>query len=135
MIDVCVAGELGVSLDWLAAIGRRQKESTSWVTALRDASFSGFPVRYTMREKDATQPFVTLEMTHMERGPVSEALFEIPSGYKETDFAMGGLSPEQQKAVSDARAKMRQALERMTPEQRKAYEDAMRKAGRPTPVP
>ena len=132
VIDVCVAGELGVSLDWLAAIGRRQKESTSWITALRNNSLSGFPVRYSMREKDATQPFVTMEMTKIERGPVSDALFEVPAGYKETDFAIGGLSPEQQKAVSDARAKMRQALDKMTPEQRKAYEDAMRKA-HPTP--
>lgn len=135
VIDVCVAGELGVSLDWIAAVGRRQKESTSWITALRNNSLSGFPVRYSMREKDATQPFVTLEMTKIDRGPVSEALFEVPAGYKETDFAMGGLSPEQQKAVSDARARMRAALEKMTPEQRKAYEDAMRKAGRPTPAP
>ena len=133
VIDVCVAGELGVSLDWIAAVGRRQKESTSWITALRNNSLSGFPVRYSMREKDAIQPFMTLEMTKIDRGPVSEALFEIPAGYKETDFAMGGLSPEQQKAVSDARAKMREALEKMTPEQRKAYEDAMRKSGRPTP--
>jgi len=133
VIDVCVAGELGVSLDWLTAIGRRQKESTSWITALRNNSLSGFPVRYSMREKDATQPFVTMEMTKIERGPVNAALFEVPAGYKETDFAIGGLSPEQQKAVSDARAKMRAALDRMTPEQRKAYEDAMKKAVRPTP--
>jgi len=135
VIDVCVAGELGVSLDWLAAVGRRQKESTSWITALRNNSLSGFPVRYSMREKDAAQPFVTMEMTKIDRGPVNDALFEVPAGYKETDFAMGGLSPEQQKAVSDARAKMREALDKMTPEQRKAYEDAMRKAGRPTPSP
>lgn len=133
VIDVCVAGELGVSLDWLAAIGRRQKESTSWITALRNNSLSGFPVRYSMREKDASQPFVTLEMTKIERGPVSDALFEVPPGYKETEFAIGGLSPEQQKAVSDARARMKAALDRMTPEQRKAYEDAMRKSVRPTP--
>lgn len=135
VIDVCVAGELGVSLDWLSTIGRRQKESTSWITALRNNSLAGFPVRYSMREKDAAQPFVTMEMTKIERGPVNAALFEVPAGYKETDFAIGGLSPEQQKAVSDARAKMRAALDRMTPEQRKAYEDAMRKAARPTPAP
>lgn len=135
VIDVCVAGELGVSLDWLAAVGRRQKESTSWITALRNNSLSGFPVRYSMREKDAAQPFVTMEMTKIDRGAVNDALFEVPAGYKETDFAIGGLSPEQQKAVSDARAKMRAALDKMTPEQRKAYEDAMRKAARPTPAP
>ena len=133
VIDVCVAGELSVSLDWLSAMGRKQKESTSWITALRNNSLAGFPVRYSMREKDAAQPFVTMEMTKIDRGPVNAALFEVPSGYKETDFAIGGLSPEQQKAVSDARAKMRAALERMTPEQRKAYEDAMKRATRPTP--
>lgn len=133
VIDVCVAGELGVSLDWLAAVGRRQKESTSWITALRNNSLSGFPVRYSMREKDAAQPFVTMEMTKIDRGPVNDALFEVPAGYKETEFAIGGLSPEQQKAVSDARAKMRAALDKMTPEQRKAYEDAMKRARQPTP--
>ncbi len=134
VIDVCVAGELGVSLDWLAAVGRRQKESTSWITALRNNSLSGFPVRYSMREKDASQPFVTMEMTKIDRGAVNDALFEVPAGYRETDFAIGGLSPEQQKAVSDARAKMRAALDKMTPEQRKAYEDAMRR-NRTTPTP
>ncbi len=133
VIDVCVAGELSVSLDWLSAMGRKQKESTSWITALRNNSLAGFPVRYSMREKDAAQPFVTMEMTKIDRGPVNAALFEVPAGYKETDFAIGGLSPEQQKAVSDARAKMRAALERMTPEQRKAYEDAMKRATHPTP--
>jgi hypothetical protein len=135
VIDVCVAGELGVSLDWLSAIGRHQKESTSWITALRNNSLSGFPVRYSMRQKDAPQPFVSMEMTKIDHGAVNEALFEVPAGYKETDFAIGGLSPEQQKAVSDARAKMRAALDKMTPEQRKAYEDAMRKTARPTPAP
>ncbi|HTR02038.1 MAG TPA: DUF4412 domain-containing protein [Thermoanaerobaculia bacterium] len=134
VISVCVAGEFNVSLDWLSAIGRRQKESTSWVAALRDSSLTGFPVRYSMKEKDAAQPFVTLEMTHIDRGPVAANLFEVPAGYKETDFAMGGLSPEQQKAVSDARARMRQVLDKMTPEQRKAYQDAMKK-GKATPTP
>jgi hypothetical protein len=135
MIDVCVAKEFAVSSDWLAALGRRQRENTSWMSQLRDSGLSGFPVRYSVRQKGATEPFVTMEVTHVEKGPVSEALFEVPAGYKETEFAMGGLSPEQQKAVSDARAKMRESLEHMTPEQRKAYEDAMKKYARPTPTP
>ena len=59
----------------------------------------------------------------------------MPAGYKQTEFAIGGLSPEQQKAVSDARTRMREALDRMTPEQRKAYEDAMKRYARPTPAP
>jgi hypothetical protein len=135
VIDVCVARDFAVSSDWLAALARRQKENSSWMTALRDNGLSGFPVRYAMRRKGATEPFMTMEVTHIEKGPVSAAHFEVPAGYKETEFAMGGLSPQQQKAVSDARAQMREALEHMTPEQRKAYEDAMRRAARPTPNP
>jgi hypothetical protein len=41
---------------------------------------------------------------------------------------MGGMTPEQQKAMA-------QALEHMTPEQRKAYADAMKRYGQPTPTP
>jgi hypothetical protein len=135
VIDVCVAKEFSVSSDWLAALGRRQKENTTWVGALRENGLIGFPVRYAMRAKGQTEPFVTMQVTRVERGPVSAALFEVPAGYKETDFAMGGLSPEQQKAVSDARARMREALDRMTPEQRKAYEDAMKRYAVATPTP
>ena len=137
VIDACVAKEFAVSNDWLAALGRRQKENTTWVGALRENGLTGFPVRFAMRGKGQTEPFVTMEVTKVERGPVSAAMFEVPAGYKETDFALGGLSPEQQKAASDARARMREALDRMTPEQRKAYEDAMKRHGiaAPTPTP
>lgn len=134
VIDVCVAKEFAVSGDWLAALGRRQRENTSWMSTLRDNGLVGFPVRYSVRQKGAAEPFVTMEVTRVTKGPVPEALFEVPAGYKETEFAMGGLSPEQQKSVSDARAKMREALAHMTPEQRKAYEDAMKKYA-PTPSP
>jgi hypothetical protein len=134
-IDVCVAKELAVSGDWLAALGRQQRENASWMSALRDNGLSGFPVRYSVRKKGAVDPIMTMEVTRVTKGPVPDALFEIPAGYKETEFAMGGLSPEQQKSVSDARAKMREALERMTPEQRKQYEDAMKQYARPTPNP
>ena len=133
--EVCVAKEFAVSSDWLAALGRRQRESTSWMTAMRDNGLSGFPVRYAIRQKAGADPFMTMVVTRVEKGPVSAVLFEVPAGYKETEFAIGGLSPEQQKAVSDARARMREALERMTPEQRKAYEDAMRKSAPPAPTP
>lgn len=135
VIAVCVAKDFAVSGDWLAALGRRQKENTSWMSALRENGLVGFPVRYSVRSKGAADPFMTMEVTRVTKGPVSEALFEVPAGYKETEFAMGGLSPEQQKSVSDARAKMREALDRMTPEQRKAYEDAMKKYAHPTPTP
>ncbi len=135
VIEVCVAKEFAVSSDWLAALGRRQKESDNWMTALRDNGLSGFPVRYAMRRKGSPEPFMTMVLTHLEKGPVSAALFEVPAGYKETEFAIGGLTPEQQKAVADARAKMRQSLDKMTPEQRKNYEDAMKRRARPTPTP
>jgi hypothetical protein len=135
VIEVCAAKDFAVSSDWLAALGRRQKESDNWMTALRDNGLSGFPVRYAMRRKGSAEPFMTMVLTHLEKGPVSAALFEVPAGYKETDFAIGGLTPEQQKAVADARAKMRQSLDKMTPEQRKAYEDAMKRYARPTPAP
>ena len=52
----------------------------------------------------------------------------MPADYKQTGFAVGGLTPEQEKAMSDA-------LKRMSPEQRKQYEETMKRHGQPTPVP
>jgi Domain of unknown function (DUF4412) len=135
VIDVCLARDFTVSSDWLAALQRRQREGGNWLSALRENGLTGFPVRYAMRRKDATEPFMTMVLTHLEKGPVSAALFEVPAGYRQTEFAMGGLSPEQQKAVADARARMKETLEHMTPEQRKAYEDAMKRYAKPTPSP
>ncbi len=135
VIEVCVAKDFIVSSDWLATLSRRQKDSTGWLGALRDNGLLGFPVRYAMRARGAAAPFMTMVVTKIERGPVAASLFEVPAGYKQTEFALGGLSPEQQKAVSDARTRMREALDRMTPEQRKAYEDAMKRYARPTPSP
>lgn len=134
VIEVCVAKDFAVSGDWLAALGRRQRENASWLAALRENGLSGFPVRYAIRPKSATEPIMTLVVTRVDKGPVSDALFEVPAGYKQTEFAMGGLSPEQQKAVADARARMKERLEQMTPEQRKAYEDAMKRRAAPTPA-
>ena len=135
VIDVCVSKDLGGSSDWLAVLGRRQREGSGWAGALRENGLAGFPLRFAMRTKAEAEPFVTMQVTRVDRGPQPEALFTVPAGYKQTDFALGGLSPEQQKAVSDARARMRKALDKMTPEQRKAYEDAMKRAGVPTPTP
>ena len=135
VIDACVSKEVGGSSDWLAALGRRQREGSGWLAALRENGLAGFPLRFAMRTKAGVEPFVTMQVTKIERGPQPEALFTVPDGYKQTEFALGGLSPEQQKAVSDARARMRKALDKMTPEQRKAYEDAMKRSGAPTPTP
>jgi hypothetical protein len=134
VIDVCVSKDVGGSSDWLAVLGRRQREGSGWVAALRENGLTGLPLRFTMRTKAGADPFVTMQVTKIERGPQPEALFTVPDGYKQTEFALGGLSPKQQKAVSDARTRMRKALDKMTPEQRKAYEDAMKRAGVPTPT-
>jgi hypothetical protein len=135
VIDVCVSKDFGGSSDWLTVLGRRQREGSGWVAALRENGLTGLPLRFAMRTKAGADPFVTMQVTKIERGPQPEALFAVPAGYKQTEFALGGLSPEQQKAVSDARARMRKALDKMTPEQRKAYEDAMKRSGTPTPTP
>jgi len=133
--EVCVAKEFPVSSDWLAAVGRRQREGTSWLAALRENGLVGFPVRFVVRKKGSTDPLTTMVMTRLEKGPVSAALFEVPAGYRETDFAMGGLSPEQRKAVEDARARMKERIEKMTPEERQRYEDAKKRYAKPTPNP
>jgi hypothetical protein len=71
------------------------------------------------------------EITRIDRRTPPASLFAVPPpGYRQTEHAVGGLSPEQQKALDDAKAKM---LENMTPEQRKAYEDALRRHGQTTP--
>jgi DNA-directed RNA polymerase specialized sigma24 family protein len=76
-----------------------------------------------------------MEVTRVERKTLPASLFQVPAGYKETESAFGGVTPEQQKALEDARSQMKDALDKMTPEQRKAYEDAMKRYGAPTPVP
>ena len=117
------------SSDWLAALNRRQPDGGSWITALKDQGIEGFPVRWVIRKKGSTQPLATMEMTRLEKKSLPPSLFEIPAGYTEAAFAMrGGLTPEQEKALSSMR-------ENMTPEQRRAYEDAMKRYARPTPKP
>jgi hypothetical protein len=62
-------------------------------------------------------------------------MFQVPPGYEQTDFAVGGLSPEQEKALADARAQMDEAMKNMSPEERKQVEEMMKRYGQPTPVP
>ncbi len=76
-----------------------------------------------------------MELTRVEKKSLPASLFQVPAGYKQTDTAIGGLSPEQEKAMRDARSQMDEAMKNMTPEQRKAVEDAMKRYGQPTPVP
>jgi hypothetical protein len=75
---------------------------------------------------------MTMELTSLDKKSLPASLFEVPAGYKQTEMAIGGLTPEQQKALADARERM---LKNMTPEQRKKYEDAIKRYAPPTPAP
>jgi Domain of unknown function (DUF4412) len=134
-IEVCVSKELGASGDWIAAVNRSEASGQNWVRVLKEKGIAGFPVRWSMRRKGETEPFTTTELTRLEKKSLPASLFEVPAGYRQTDIAIGGLTPEQEKAMSDARAQMDEALKNMTPEQRKAYEDAMKRYAQPTPRP
>ena len=80
VIDVCVSKEVGGSSDWLAALGRRQREGSGWLAALRENGLAGFPLRFAMRTKAGVEPFVTMQVTKIERRPQPEALFTVPDG-------------------------------------------------------
>jgi len=134
VVDVCVSRELGASSDWISAMSHRGGIG-SWFGALGENGLEGFPLRWSVRRKGATEPSMVMEVARVERKSLPASLFQVPAGYKQTDSAFGGLTPEQQKALKDARVQMKDALDKMTPEQRKAYEDAMKRYGAPTPVP
>lgn len=134
-IEACVSSELAASSQWLSAMNRGDAGSGSWIEALKGAGLEGFPIRWSTRSKGSKDTTMTMEVTRVERRSLPASLFQVPSGYKQTDAAMGGLTPEQEKAIADAKAQMNEALKDMTPEQRKAYEDAMKAYGQPTPKP
>jgi Domain of unknown function (DUF4412) len=129
--EVCVSKELGASANWIAAMSRRE-HTGNWIRALKEKGLEGFPIRWSMFRKDETEPFMTMELTKLEKKTLPATLFEVPANYKQTDAAIGGLTPEQRKAMEDMRRRM---IEKMSPEQRKAYEDAIRRSAPPTPVP
>ena len=133
--EVCMSPELGASTEWIAAMNRRQKDSASWIKALHDAGVDGFPIRWAMKSPDSKEPSMVMELTSLQKKTLPASLFEIPAGYRKTDMAVGGLTPAQEKAMSDAKAQMEEALENLPPEQRKAYEDMMKRYGQPTPEP
>jgi hypothetical protein len=129
--EVCVSKELGASADWIAAMSRRE-HTGNWIRALKEKGLEGFPIRWSMFRKDETGPFMTMELTKLEKKTLPASLFEVPADYKHTDAAIGGLTPEQRKAMEDMRRRM---IEKMSPEQRKAYEDSIQRSASPTPVP
>lgn len=134
VFDLCVTKEFGASSDWLAAMNRNDSDAGSWLKSLRDAGIEGSPVRWSVRNKGSAEPTMVMELVRADKKALSAALFDVPAGYKETGMAVGGLTPEQEKAMADARAQMQEALKDMTPEQRKQYEEMMKRYA-PTPAP
>ena len=126
--DVCVTREFGPSTDWIAAMNRNDPEARSWLKALKDQGIEGFPIRWAVRQKGSAEPMTVMELVRAQKKTLSASLFKVPADYKETGLAIGGLTPEQEKAMSDA-------LQRMSPEQRKQYEEMMKRYAQPTPVP
>jgi hypothetical protein len=132
VFDVCLSKEWGASSDLIAAM-TRSRRSNSPFTALKDAGLEGFPVRFGMRPRPDAEPTMVFELTRVEKKTPPASLFDVPPpGYRLVDNASRNLTPEQQKTLDDAKARM---IENMTPEQRKAYEDAQRRHGQPTPQP
>jgi Domain of unknown function (DUF4412) len=135
--EVCVTTELAPSNAWLTAWNRRE-EQASPLKALKDAGLSGFPVRWIFRNRGSKDISSSVELVRFDRKSVSASLFEIPPGYRKVDSMMEtmAMTPEQEKALQDARKRMQEALDKMTPEQRKQYEELMRQQGgalAPTP--
>ncbi len=135
VFDVCVTKELGPSADWIAAMNRSDPDAQSWLQALKDEGIEGFPIRWSMRDKGTSKLTTSMELTRADKKSLPASLFEVPAGYKQTDFAVGGLTPEQQKAMGDAQKQMQESMKDMTPEQRKQVEEMMKRYGQPTPVP
>ena len=132
--DVCVTKEFGASSDWLSAMNRNDADGGSWLKALKDDGIEGSPIRWSVREKGSAEPSMVMELVRADKKFLPAALFEVPAGYKQTEFAVGGLTPEQEKAMGDARKQMDEALKNMSPEQRKQYEEMMKRYA-PTPAP
>jgi hypothetical protein len=134
--DVCVTREFGASGDWIAAaMNRNDPDAQSWLKALQDDGIEGFPIRWSVRQKGSEKPSSVMELTRAEKKSLPASLFQVPAGYTQTDLAVGGLSPEQQKAMADAQKQMKDAMKDMTPEQRRQVEEMMKRYGQPTPVP
>lgn len=126
--DVCVTKELGASTEWIAAMNRNDPEALSWLKALREKGIEGFPIRWSVRQKGSSEPTMVMELVSAQKKNLPASLFSVPAGYTETDFAVGGLTPEQEKAMGEA-------LKKMSPEQRRQYEEMMKRHGQPTPAP
>ncbi len=113
-------------------MNRNDPNASSWLKALKDAGVEGSPIRWSVRPKGSAQPTMVMELVRADKKFLPAALFEVPAGYTQTGFALGGLSPEQEKAMGDRRTQMDEVLKNMPPEQRQHYEEMMK---RRTPTP
>jgi len=131
--EACVAPDLMPSTAWLRAWNRRSEQAGPF-QAMKNAGVVGFPVRWIFREKGTDQISSSIELVRFERKSLPASLFEIPSDYRKVDTMMETMAttPEQEKAMRDARKQMNEALEKMTPEERKQYEEMMKRYA-PTP--
>jgi hypothetical protein len=133
--EACIATDLVPSTAWLRAFNRREEQATP-LQALKDAGLTGFPVRWIFREKGSHEGSSSIELVRFDKKSVPGSLFEIPAGYRKVDTMMETMAttPEQERAMRDARKKMQEAMDDMTPEQRKQYEEMMKRYA-PTPQP
>ena len=129
VFDVCVTRELGTSSDWIAAaMNRNDPDALSWVQALKENGIEGFPIRWSIRSRGSKQPATVMELTRAQKKAIPAAMFQVPTGYKQTDFALGGLSPEQERTMNER-------MKNMSPEERKRVQEMMKRYGQPTPAP
>ena len=130
--DVCIATDWKISTAWLRAWNSRE-EQASPLQALKDAGLTGFPVRWIFRHKGEKDAWSSIELVHFTKQSLSASLFEIPPGYRKVDSMFEtSMTPEQERAMREARQRMKDAMENMTPEQRKQYEEMMKRYA-PTP--
>lgn len=129
-MEVCVSKELIPSGAWVAAMSRREDQRGP-LKALKENGLEGFPIRWIFRSQKDKEISSTMELVSFEKKSLPASLFEIPADYKKSEGSSPWMSPEQEKAINDAR---KSAMENMTPEQRKQLEEYMKQQS-PDPQP
>lgn len=129
--EVCVTRELMPSDAWIAAMNRREDQKGP-LQALKANGLEGFPIRWIFRSQKNRDVFSMMELVSFDKKSLPASLFEIPADYKKAEGTSPWLTPEQQKALDDAR---KAAMEHMTPEQRKKMEEYFKQHPTPPPQP
>jgi hypothetical protein len=70
-----------------------------------------------------------MELVRAERQAVPASLLEVPSDYRQVDFMMLNMTPEQEQKWKESQQKMQEMLQKLPPEQRKKMEEMMRRQG------